>query len=53
MCYVCPKCRETYTVQPPGGTCTNCGATLVPDVESREAEQRGEPEGVFSPRRRL
>ena len=53
MRYLCPKCREAYTVQPPGGTCTNCGATLVLDSETREAEPRGEGDGVASPKRRL
>ena len=53
MRYVCPKCGQSYTPKPAGGTCQICDAALVPESEAQEAEERGEREGLPSAKKRL
>jgi hypothetical protein len=53
MRFVCPRCGDTVAAMPPSGTCAFCGAALVPESETQEAEPRGEQEGRPSPKRRL
>lgn len=53
MRYICPKCGDTFPVQPPGGVCPICDATVLPEPESHEGERHGEREGLPSPKRRF
>lgn len=49
MCFVCPRCGEKQRVKPPQGTCPRCGAALISESESEEADRQGE---VQPPKRR-
>ena len=53
MRYICPKCGEAYTLRPTNGTCLICDTILVVAPESHEAEERGDGEGLSSPKKRL
>ena len=53
MRYKCPKCGDTFAVQPPSHVCPICDAPLLVEPETHEAEPHGDREGIPSPRRRL